>query len=203
MSLKCTIIGSDKGLSPVRRQVIIETNDDFSSVLSKITDFNKISIKTNQFTRTKLHLSFVSVILSRGDITVTSNDCHGVSIYRTIECFFSLTAKKHQRFALLSLCERNQPMTGGFLAQRDSNADNVSILWRHNGRWVPPAHLHSLHNGPRSQAGKHRNNPLLCFGTGHHVCNCEHSSYTHRCLETKSYNYTTTFLGNHKTRMPV
>ena len=42
-------------------------------------------------------------------ITATSNDRHGVSNYQPIECLFNslfkLTSKKHQRSALLSLCE--------------------------------------------------------------------------------------------------
>ena len=67
--------------------------------------------------------------------TATSNDRHGVSNYWPIECLFSsllrLIKKKHQRSALLSLCEGNPPESGGFPAQRGSNAESASIWWRH------------------------------------------------------------------------
>ena len=45
---------------------------------------------------------------------------------------FGLTTKKHQRSLLLSLCEGNPLVTGGFPAQRDSNVEYVSIWWHHN-----------------------------------------------------------------------
>ena len=68
-------------------------------------------------------------------ITATSNDRHGVSNYRSVGCLFIslfiLTTKKHQRSALLSLCEGNPPVTDGFPAQMDGNAENVST-WRDN-----------------------------------------------------------------------
>ena len=32
------------------------------------------------------------------------------------------------------LCEGNPPITHGFLSQRTSNAERISILWRHYGR---------------------------------------------------------------------
>ena len=59
-----------------------------------------------------------------------------VSNRRPLKCFFSVmfwvTSKKHQRSALLALCEGNPPVTGGFPSQRASNAESVSILWRHH-----------------------------------------------------------------------
>ena len=65
---------------------------------------------------------FIGAILSNIRIyshnTATSNGRHGVSNYWSIECLFSslfrLTTKNHQKSALLSLCERNPPVTGGF-----------------------------------------------------------------------------------------
>ena len=75
-------------------------------------------------------------ILPRHIITVTSNDHHGVFIYRSMECLFNsllrLTAKKHQRSALLSLCEGNPLVTGGFPSKRDNDVENASIWWGHN-----------------------------------------------------------------------
>ena len=41
--------------------------------------------------------------------------------------------RKHQNYASLAgLCEGNPPVTGGIRLQRASNAENVSIWWRHH-----------------------------------------------------------------------
>ena len=50
---------------------------------------------------------------------------------------------------ITGLCEGNSPVTGEFPAQRASNAENVSIWWRHHG-------------------------PLLCWihSTRHEICIC-------------------------------
>ena len=44
--------------------------------------------------------------------------------------------RKHQSSATPGLCEGNSPVTGEFPSQKASNAENVSIWWRHheNGR---------------------------------------------------------------------
>ena len=39
---------------------------------------------------------------------------------------------KTSKPALLALCEEYSPVTGGYPAQRASNAENVSIWWRHH-----------------------------------------------------------------------
>ena len=41
-------------------------------------------------------------------------------------------SKKTSKLRVTGLCEGNSPVTGEFPAQRASNADNVSIWWRHN-----------------------------------------------------------------------
>ena len=40
--------------------------------------------------------------------------------------------RKYQRSALLAICAGNSPETGEFPAQIASNAENVSIWWRHH-----------------------------------------------------------------------
>ena len=53
--------------------------------------------------------------------SVTWNDRHSVLNYRLIKwlfnSFFRVPTNKHQRSALLSLCESNPPVTGGLLTQ--------------------------------------------------------------------------------------
>ena len=39
--------------------------------------------------------------------------------------------RKHQKLRVTGLCKENSPVTGEFPAQKVSNAENVSIWWRH------------------------------------------------------------------------
>ena len=45
---------------------------------------------------------------------------------------FVLTSNRHQRSALLALCDWNPPVTGGFPSQRASNVESMSMLWHHH-----------------------------------------------------------------------
>ena len=62
-------------------------------------------------------------------------DC--VSNHQPHDCLlnrlFSRRSKKTSKFHVTCLCEGNSPVTGEFPAQRASNAENVSIWWRHHG----------------------------------------------------------------------
>ena len=60
------------------------------------------------------------------------NERDGVSNHQRLDCLLSYLFRKHQSSALLALCEGNPPVTGGFPTQRASNAENVSIWWRHH-----------------------------------------------------------------------
>ena len=63
---------------------------------------------------------------------------HGVSNHQPQDSLFNRLARRrwHQRLRLrvTGLCEGNSPVTGGFAAQRASNAEHVCIWWRHLGR---------------------------------------------------------------------
>ena len=51
-------------------------------------------------------------------------------VYSTV--YLGADQRKHQSSASLALCAGNSPVTGEFPAQRASNAENVSIWWRHH-----------------------------------------------------------------------
>ena len=51
-------------------------------------------------------------------------------IYSTV--FFRRISKKTSKLCGTGLCEGNSPVTGDFHAQRTSDAENVSIWWRHH-----------------------------------------------------------------------
>ena len=63
----------------------------------------------------------------------------GVSVVYSNVC--SDSDKKKSNHSVTGLYERNSPVTGEFPAQRDSNAENASIWWRHHKikrpQWFP------------------------------------------------------------------
>ena len=65
------------------------------------------------------------------------NGLDGVSNHRPLNCLlnrlFRARSNKTPKLRVTGLCERNSPVTGEFPAQRVSNAENVSIWWRHHG----------------------------------------------------------------------
>ena len=50
---------------------------------------------------------------------------------RLLNCLFKRRLKKTSKPRVTGLCKGNSPVTGEFPAQRTSNAENVSIWWRH------------------------------------------------------------------------
>ena len=66
------------------------------------------------------------------------NEHDGVSSPRRLHCLlnrlFRRRSKKTPRLRVSGLCEGNSPVAGELSAQRASNAENVSIRWRHNER---------------------------------------------------------------------
>ena len=57
---KLTVIGSENGLSPSRRQAIMWTNAGLLSIGPLLTYFNEVLIKTQQFSLEKMHLNMSS-----------------------------------------------------------------------------------------------------------------------------------------------
>ena len=57
--------------------------------------------------------------------------------HRRLDCLlsrmFRCRSKKTSKLRITGLCEGNPPVAGGFPLQRASNAENVSIWWRHDG----------------------------------------------------------------------
>ena len=64
------------------------------------------------------------------------NEHDGVSNHHPHECLLSRltrrTSKKASNLRVSGLCARNSPLTGEFPAQMASNAENVSVGWRHH-----------------------------------------------------------------------
>ena len=62
---------------------------------------------------------------------VSNHQPHGCLLTR----LFRRRSKKTSKLRVTGLCMGNSPMTGEFPAQRASNAENVSIWWRHH-MWI-------------------------------------------------------------------
>ena len=64
------------------------------------------------------------------------NERVGISNYQPHDCLlnrlFGRRSKKTSKFRVTALCVGNSPVNGEFPAQRVSNAEDVSILWRHH-----------------------------------------------------------------------
>ena len=64
------------------------------------------------------------------------SDLDGVSNHEPNDCLlnrlFRCRSKKTPKLRVTDLCAGNSPVTGEFPAQRASNAENVSISWRHH-----------------------------------------------------------------------
>ena len=66
------------------------------------------------------------------------NEHDGVSNHQPHHCLlnrlFRHRSKRISKLCVTGLCEGNSPVTGEFPAQRASNAENVSIWWRHHDK---------------------------------------------------------------------
>ena len=64
------------------------------------------------------------------------NDHDGVSNHQPYNCIlnrlFRCRSEKTSKLRVTGRCSGNSPVTGEFPAQRSSNAENVSIWWRHH-----------------------------------------------------------------------
>ena len=64
------------------------------------------------------------------------NEPHGVSNHRRLGCLLNLLfrrrSNKTSKLRVTGLYEGNSPVTGEFPTQRNSDAENVSIWWRHH-----------------------------------------------------------------------
>ena len=68
------------------------------------------------------------------------NGCDSVSNHQPYHCLlnrlFRRRSKKTSKLRVTGLCVGNSPGTGEFPAQMTSNAENVSIWWRHHEQWL-------------------------------------------------------------------
>ena len=104
---------------------------------------------------TKAHLPFplthqVSIIsIDQFPLEWRHNERDCVSNHRRHECLlnrlFRRRSKKTSKLRVTALCAGNSPVTGEFPTQRASNAENVSIWWRHHAAPYTGCQSHLQH----------------------------------------------------------
>ena len=100
--------------------------------------FQYSTIVCTHFTTAKYHVRFrLSPSLCRhyNDVIMSAmvSQITGVSIVCSTVYFFRRRSKKASKLRVTSLCAGNSLATNEFPAQKASNAENVSIWWRHRG----------------------------------------------------------------------
>ena len=77
-----------------------------------------------------------------GSLQWHHNERDGVSHHRRIDCLLNRLFRRRSNWNMVRvtgpLIEGNPPLTSGFPSRRASNADNVSIWWRHHVRLLSP-----------------------------------------------------------------
>ena len=84
----------------------------------------------NLFLRVQLATQFIG---HYSDVTIgaMASEITSLTIY-LLKRLFRRSSKKTSKLCITGRCEGNSPVTGEFPAQRASNAENVSIWWRHH-----------------------------------------------------------------------
>ena len=84
------------------------------------------------------HISVVAILIISCQTAFRAcfNEHHGVSNHQPHNCLlnglFRPRSNETSKTRVTGLCEGNSPGTGEFPAQSASNAENVSIWWRHH-----------------------------------------------------------------------
>ena len=113
------------------------------------------------------------------------NERNGVSNHQPRACLlnrlFTRRSKETSKLCVTGLCGGNSPVTGEFPAQRASNAENVSIWWRHHDcplRW--------------SISSESCNNYFCCNVICYFYPNCQETWGSWTTLFHASYLFSTT-----------
>ena len=93
------------------------------------------------------HYAGIATTLPMSTLRWRHNGCDSVSNHQPRECLLRRlirrTSKKTSKLRVTGLCAGNSPETGEFPAQMASNAESVSIWWRHHEvRKVTRAHAY-------------------------------------------------------------
>ena len=113
--------------------------------------------------------SYINYAATHFTLQWRHNGCDGVSHHQPHYCLlnrlFRPISEKTSKLRVTGLCVGNSPKTGEFPAQRASNADNVSIWWRHHDSLILLV-LRPEYSGTNTQISW-RLMPWWCKEAGH------------------------------------
>ena len=120
------------------------------------------------------------------------NERDGVSNHQPHDCLlnrlFMCRSKKTSKLHVTGFCAGNSPLTGEFPAQRASNAENISIGWRHHDSprtsevtmqimvkltWTKPQH---------NQSANRVHHPMLCLTAPSYYLNQRRPTISHKMV---------------------
>ena len=104
------------------------------------------------------------------------NGRNGVSNHQPHDCLlnrlFRCRSMKTPKLRVTGPCAGNSPVTGEFAAQRASNAENVSIWWRHLGNNSPRVSPVVLVTVPHNKSTLVQVMAWCCQATNHYLRQC-------------------------------
>ena len=94
------------------------------------------------------------------------NELDGVLDHQPHDCLlnrlFGRRSKKTSKLRVTGLCAGNSPGTGEFPTQKASNAENVSIWWRHHVKYLTyPIPVTEPHNALHGHLWHHQQNIII------------------------------------------
>ena len=112
--------------------------------------FQKMHLKTSSTNCRPFCLGLIVLTwLWRYPLQWHHNESDGASNHQPHDCLlsrlFRCRSKKTSKLCVTGLCAGNSPGTGEFHAQKSSDAENVSIWWRHHALCDKLAGLWILH----------------------------------------------------------
>ena len=118
-----------------------------------------------QLSSTQVVYSFTKWQWARGptkSLRWRHNGCDSVSNHQPHDCLLKLLfrrrSKKTSKLRVTGLCVGNSPGTGEFPAQMASNAENVSIWWRHHVLTGLPLVHAQTHSSLKKAKGSNKHN---------------------------------------------
>ena len=127
---KQTIIGSDHGLSPGRRQAIIWTNAGILLIRTLGTNFSEILSEIHSFSFSKMHLKMSSATWRLFGLGL--NELNSLLIFTDWPTW---CWQKSSSSILLAFFVRIPSVIAGFSSQRATNAESFSMSWYHHDVW--------------------------------------------------------------------
>ena len=101
--------------------------DEYNTLPNSLSIWYRIMIWHGQ------EFSAEHIIFKSLHTTVHYNDVSNLQrLHCLINCWFRRRWKKTSKLRVTGLCAGNSPVAGEFPAQKASNAENVSIWWRHH-----------------------------------------------------------------------